>query len=219
MIHPNTELRFINGTIGYGVFATAAIPKGTIVYVKDLLEIEISPTAFSRMTEDYRAIVEKFSYRDQHGIRIISWDHAKYVNHRCDCNTISTGYGFEIALRDIEEDEEITDEYGLFNIPIPMEVHCGCPDCRHVLRPTDIDNYADMWDTWVTGALCRINTVYQPLWKQVDQHTRNRLKAYFAGQQPCPSVRSLKYAQPGTINSHRKEFLWKATDASRPGLI
>ena len=38
MIHPNTRLGFVNEEIGYGVFATALIPKGTIVYVKDDLE-------------------------------------------------------------------------------------------------------------------------------------------------------------------------------------
>ncbi|MHC5084588.1 MAG: SET domain-containing protein, partial [Planctomycetota bacterium] len=34
MIHPDTELRKVNETIGYGVFATRHIPKGTILYVK-----------------------------------------------------------------------------------------------------------------------------------------------------------------------------------------
>ena len=32
MIHPSTELRFINDEIGYGVVATRFIPKGTIVW-------------------------------------------------------------------------------------------------------------------------------------------------------------------------------------------
>ena len=43
MIHPNTELRFINPVVGYGVFATDFIPEGTITYVKDSLELEVSP--------------------------------------------------------------------------------------------------------------------------------------------------------------------------------
>ena len=42
MIHPKTELRFVNDDIGYGVFATEFIPKGTILYVKDELEIKVS---------------------------------------------------------------------------------------------------------------------------------------------------------------------------------
>ena len=46
MIHPNTKIEYINVQIGYGVFATHFIPKGTIVYVKDSLELEITHTSF-----------------------------------------------------------------------------------------------------------------------------------------------------------------------------
>ena len=38
MIHPKTTLRFINEEVGYGLYATEFIPKGTITYVKDSLE-------------------------------------------------------------------------------------------------------------------------------------------------------------------------------------
>lgn len=41
MIHSDTELKFVNPQVGYGVFATALIPQGTIVYVMDSLEISI----------------------------------------------------------------------------------------------------------------------------------------------------------------------------------
>lgn len=201
MIHPNTELQFINETIGQGVFATAAIPKGTIVYVKDALDIEISPSAFNQLADDFKEIVEKFSYRDQDGVRIVSWDHGKYVNHRCDCNTISTGYGFEIALRDIKAGEEITDEYGLFNIPIPMKVTCGCPDCRGVLKPNDIDVYGDVWDVRIAEALSNLSHVYQPLWKMLDSETKAQLRGYFSGKRPYLSVRCLKYVPKRNVRS------------------
>ena len=42
MIHPHTRIHFINEEMGYGVFATQFIPKGTITYVKDSLELEIT---------------------------------------------------------------------------------------------------------------------------------------------------------------------------------
>jgi hypothetical protein len=201
VIHPHTELKFISEAIGYGVFSTAAIPKGTIVFVKDPLDIEIYPSAFNKLADDFKQIVDKFSYRDQDGIRIVSWDHGKYVNHRCDCNTMSTGYGFEIALRDIKAGEEITDEYGLFNIPIPMEVTCGCPDCRGVLRPNDIDIYGDAWDERIAEALSDLNHVYQPLWKLLDSETKAQLKGYFAGKRPYLSVRCLKYVPKKNVRS------------------
>ena len=196
MIHPNTELKFVSDEIGYGVFATAPIVRGTIVYVKDSLEIELTQRQFNKLDDIHRQIAEKYSYIDHRGVRIISWDHAKYVNHRCDCNTISTGYGFEIALRDIRVGEEITDEYGLFNIPFVMPVHCGCPDCRKMLLPTDIDEYHARWDGWVQEALQHMTRVDQPLWDLLDAETQNELQQYLQDRQSYRSVATLKWQKP-----------------------
>jgi hypothetical protein len=136
MIHPDTELRLVSEAIGYDVFATQPIPRGTVTYVKDGLEIELTSRQFERLDEVHRQIVDKYSCIDPRGKRIVSWDHARYVNHRCVCNTISTGCGFEIANRDIAAGEEITDEYGLFNLQAPMAVDCGCNNRRKLLHPT-----------------------------------------------------------------------------------
>lgn len=199
MIHPDTELRFVSDEIGYGVFATAPIPKGTIVYVKDELEIEISRYKFRKLDPDYRNIVEKFSYIDERGMRIISWDHAKYVNHKCECNSMSTGYGFEIAIRDIESDEEITDEYGLFNIPYAVDINCGCNDCRKTLLPTDIDQFARTWDRKVENALQYVDAVNQPLWDIMDKVTSSEIKLYLAGQGEYRSVSTLKFMPQNNV--------------------
>ena len=77
MIHPNTTLRYISDDIGYGVFATAHIPEGTIVYVKDSLELVLTPTDYLLHGSAMREVIEKYSYMDEHGNRIISWDFAK----------------------------------------------------------------------------------------------------------------------------------------------
>jgi hypothetical protein len=45
MQHPDTELKFVNSQVGYGVFATAFIPLGTIVYARCELDIAILPTS------------------------------------------------------------------------------------------------------------------------------------------------------------------------------
>ena len=42
MIHPKTELQFINKEIGYGVVATEFIPAGTITWVLDKLDREFT---------------------------------------------------------------------------------------------------------------------------------------------------------------------------------
>jgi len=146
MIHPSTVLKFIDEQKGYGVFATEFIPKGTITYVKDPLEIEISMEHYNTLDKTMQEQVEKYSYIDERGTRIISWDFAKYVNHCCNCNTMSTGYGFEIAIRDIFPGEELTDEYGLFNLTQEMTLCCSEKNCRQILKPEDFDVSGPVWD-------------------------------------------------------------------------
>lgn len=197
MIHPNTEVRFVNKTIGHGVFATARIPKGTITFVQDPLDIKITPAGFAALDKHSQEIVEKYSFIDPQGIRIVSWDNAKYVNHSCDCNTMSTGYGFEIAIRDIEKGEELTDEYGLFNIPVEIPISCGCKNCRRALKPTDIETYHPIWDGLVKDALARLKKVkHQPLWHILDLETRTSLINYLEGRAEYRSVLTLKHNLP-----------------------
>lgn len=192
MIHPNTELRYVNPKIGYGIFATEFIPKGTIVYVKDLLDIEFSEQQFNELDISYKKIVDKYSYIDQNGIRILSWDHAKYINHSCDCNTISTGYGFEIAIKDINQNDEITDDYGLFNLPQMEQIECECINCRGVLHPSDFTNYSEEWDQKVLNVIFNIQKVNQPLWKYIDSDTKYELISFLDGQNEYKSVTALK---------------------------
>lgn len=193
MIHPKTELRHISDTVGYGVFATDLIPEGTIVYVKDSLEIVVSPTDYLLHSEDVQDIIEKYSYIDQSGNRIVSWDFAKYVNHCCSCNTISTGYGFEIAIRDIEAGEQITDEYGIFNLEYEMTLICGKPGCRKVIKPSDFDNYYEDWDRKVKRSIPKLFKVDQPLMPFIDLETRQELDVFYKSPESYKSVYSLKF--------------------------
>ena len=56
MIHPNTELRFINKEVGYGVVATKPIPAGTITWVLDKLDRTFTPDEFQK----YGTILSKY---------------------------------------------------------------------------------------------------------------------------------------------------------------
>lgn len=192
MIHPNTEIKYINDTVGYGVFAKELIPEGTIVYVKDSLEIVISPDQYSIYSPEMQAVIEKYSYKDQHGDRIISWDFAKYVNHCCNCNTISTGYGFEIAIRDIFPGEQITDEYGIFNLDDDFPVVCGESSCRKKVSPTDFDTYYEAWDTKIRKSFSKFKEVEQPLLPLVDKATKTDLEEFFHDPSRYKSVYELK---------------------------
>ncbi|MBK7409989.1 MAG: SET domain-containing protein [Saprospirales bacterium] len=193
MIHPHTCIRHIDDVIGYGVFATQFLPKGTIVYVKDELEIDLSPEHYQSLPLTFRETVDKYSYIDEKGHRIVSWDFAKYVNHCCNCNTMSTGYGFEIAIRDIQEGEEITDEYGLFNMETEMYVDCKQANCRRRIMASDIDTYHAQWDEKVFGALLRLDQVEQMLWPILSAEMQHALAKFKQDPSQYLSVHQLKW--------------------------
>jgi hypothetical protein len=192
MIHPNTVLKFVSETIGYGVYATRDIPEGSIVYVKDSLELIITPTDYLLHTPQMKEVVDKYSYIDEKGNRIISWDFAKYVNHCCNCNTISTGYGFEIAIRDIKAGEQITDEYGIFNLDQEMTLVCGEQHCRKIIKPEDFDIYYGDWDAKIKKSISKLFEVDQPLMPFVEENTRKELDDFFTNPERYKSVYSLR---------------------------
>ena len=202
MIHPHTKLVFINDEIGYGVFATHFLPKGTITYVKDTMEIEVSSAEFRQHSPAMQEQIEKYSYIDERGVRIISWDFAKYVNHCCHCNTMSTGYGFEIAIRDINPGEEITDEYGMFNMEQPMTLSCKYADCRGRVCREDFDALHPVWDAQVRPALEGMYGVLQPLLPFVDEETLTELDDALAGQTDFRSVYRLKHLASNGVLTH-----------------
>jgi uncharacterized protein len=201
MIHPHVKLVYINDIVGYGVFATQLIPKGTITYVKDILEIDITQEQFENHTGEMQRLIEKYSYIDPHGNRVISWDFGKYVNHCCNSNTMSTGYGFEIAIRDIQPGEQITDEYGIFNLPEDMEVVCEKPGCRNVIRNADFDHLYPMWDDKIKPALEQLFSVEQPLLPFLDDPTSKEIKEFFVDQTNYKSVYNLKIKPEVVVKS------------------
>lgn len=192
MIHPSTELRHIDAELGYGVFATARLPKGTITYVWDPLEIEISPDDPSLQEPALREAIERYSYIDPRGVRIVSWDHAKYVNHCCQSNTMSTAYGFEIAVRDIEPGEQITDEYGMFNLREPMKLRCSGSLCRGEVQAADLDRFSSVWDEQIKAALELVELVPQPLWPLIDPASAVEVERYARWGEGYRSVRELR---------------------------
>jgi hypothetical protein len=199
MIHPDTEVRFVSEHIGRGVFATAPIPRGTIIYVRDPLETRLAPSQFNALDAEHKQIAEKYSYIDAEGHMVMSWDHAKFMNHCCECNTIGTGYGFEIAIRDIQAGEELTSEYGVLNLQLEYEIGCGCVGCRSVLRRTDIDVHHPQWDQWIVAALKRVRDVPQPLWSIMDAATRAEVERYLAGGGSYRSVLTRKWHKPDQV--------------------
>ena len=194
MLHPDTMLGSVSPEIGVGIFATAFIPKGTVIYIKDPLEIEIDPDDARLKDPAMRLLIDRYSYMEANGARVLSWDLAKYMNHSCDANSISTGYGFEIAVRDIEAGEEITDDYGLLNIEQDMTCHCGAQNCRGWIRHDDIERHAAAWDAMGAEALASYYYVAQPLKPLMDRTTAKKLQRYLDTGNGFLSVSQLRLA-------------------------
>ncbi|MCB0347119.1 MAG: SET domain-containing protein [Bdellovibrionales bacterium] len=188
MMHPDTTFHEVNDIVGLGVFATKAIPRGTMTYVFDKLEIVVTKDEFEKLDENYQPLVQKYSFLDSSGNRIVSWDHGKYVNHCCFPNTLNTGYGFEIAIRDIAEGEQLTDDYGMFNLRKELTVCCEKENCRQKVTCNDWDELTEVWDREVKRALKLYQSVRQPLECLMSPEAREELYRYLGTGEDYRSV-------------------------------
>ncbi|MEZ4883513.1 MAG: SET domain-containing protein [Chitinophagales bacterium] len=193
MIHPQTSLRYINDVVGYGVFAKAFIPKGTVIQAHDALEIEIPEVVYEQYDASIKQYAQKYAYINAEGTRVVSWDFAKYTNHCCDSNTLCTGYGFDLVIRDIEEGEEITCEYGPLNVETEMPLECARPGCRGLYSPTDFEKYHSVWDEKIKNALVHFREVEQPLLVFLEVKTLGQIGDFLMDNHQYQSVTNLKW--------------------------
>lgn len=162
VIHPHTELRPADARVGYGVFATRFIPRGTITWVHDVLDQTFSPEAVARLAPLHRQALERFAYLEPTGAYVLCWDHARYNNHACrpTCRTVGD---FDIVVRDIGPGEELTIEYAVVNVWAPFACACGDSTCRGTVRRSDVDAFGDAWDAEARDAARLVARVEQPL--------------------------------------------------------
>jgi uncharacterized protein len=200
MIHPHTELRYINDTIGYGVVATKFIPRGTITWAKDRLDRSFSTEEIEKYEPVYREILEKYCYRDNQGRFILCWDISRYVNHSFNSSCLSTPYDFEIAVRDIYPGEELTDDYGYLNVTEPFEcVPEPGTDRTHVM-PDDLLKYHGLWDSKIQEAMADFNNVEQPLKMFLEKDIQEKTEKIASGEAKMDSILSC-YFDPEKVRS------------------
>jgi hypothetical protein len=179
MLHPDTELRFINSKIGFGVFATRPIPRGSITWVQDELDRVLTAEKLRQLGPSYAATLAKYSYLSGRGEYILCWDLARYINHSCSPSCLSGGYNFELAVRDIDVGEELTDDYATLNLSESFQCLCGTPGCRGTVGQDDVYALADEWDDAVREAFPWIAKTPQPLWQLVEE--KREVDAALAG--------------------------------------
>lgn len=163
MIHPSSELRFIDDVVGHGVFATTFIPRGTFLWVLDPLDRILSEDDVRALPAPMKAQVERYAYVGPNGEYIFCWDAGRYMNHGCEPASRGVGDAFEIAVRDIQPGDQLTCEYGTLNLSSTFACRCGSPSCRGTVGADDLERLADAWDAEAQAAFELAGDVPQPL--------------------------------------------------------
>jgi hypothetical protein len=161
MIHPDMELKYVDPEIGFGVFATRFIARGTLVWVSDDLDQVLTPQRVSGLDRERQALVDRYAYRDAAGNHVLRWDLARYINHSFKPSSVGTAYGLDLALRDIFPGEELTCDYGTMNLSLPFCTRAD-PESPEA-RARELLAHAAHYDALALAALEDYEDVPQPL--------------------------------------------------------
>jgi hypothetical protein len=193
MLHPDTQLKFISPEVGYGIVATKLIPKGTITWILDPLDQVFTQEQIRKMHPHFQEILDKYSYRERNGDYVLCWDHAKYINHSFNSSCISTVYDFELAVRDIQPGEELTDDYGYLNLSEPFACQPEPNTTRTMVMPDDLLYFHEEWDVKLKNAFKNFSRVKQPFLELIDAKYKEKVLQVAAGRTEMDSILNLYY--------------------------
>ena len=191
MMHPDTEIQFVSEQVGVGVFATKLIPKGTIVWIKDELDLRLTEEFIESLGELQKADVYKYAYLESDGIYVLHWDHAKYMNHSFNPNCVDTAYNFQMAARDIQPGEQLTCDYGTLGDDEEFECIPEEGTSRTKVTANDYLTYFEEWDEMARETFKYFNAVEQPLKYLIDKQYVNKVNAVANGEALMDSILKL----------------------------
>lgn len=137
MLHPDIILKSSHIS-GKGLFSKSKIPRGTIVF-KRKNDVRIyTKEQYYKLSKKYRDRLGDFPYEDNNDSIIHHLDNTKYGNHSCEPTVTGIPYGdaeIEIAIKDIEPNQEITWDYGIImpSWQKPFKCSCGSKNCRGII--------------------------------------------------------------------------------------
>lgn len=112
---------------GIGLFADQFIPKNTVVWKFEKgFDIELSKEHFAKLSKPAQEQVLNYCYFDsKKNMYVICGDDARFFNHSDNPNVSSSPYDAQpdIALRDIEIGEELTQNYKNFDGNVGEKLH------------------------------------------------------------------------------------------------
>jgi hypothetical protein len=140
-LHPDIEVRR-SRIEGRGLFATAAIRRGTVV--ARLRGREVSTAELERLIAEAdanpaAAYVDTIGLGEDTHLILAQDSNVHYGNHSCDPNLWHVGPVTLAARRDVAAGEEVTVDYGTQATVTGWSMPCACgsPLCRHVVTGAD----------------------------------------------------------------------------------
>jgi SET domain-containing protein len=113
---------------GRGVFAARDIQAGEVIIDWNECSQILTEEEVEKLPLDERRCVSFIE-----GRYTLFKPPACWVNHSCAANTRGAN-GHDVAVRDIQQGEEITVDYVLENVPsLSLHCNCGSPNCRGFL--------------------------------------------------------------------------------------
>lgn len=201
MMHPHTELRYINESIGVGVFATRFIPKGTITWALDDMDQLLSEQEVAALDEARREQVLKYSFRNQNGTYILCWDIGRFINHSFRANCVGTAYDIQLAARDIHPGEELRDDYGILNMDEPFDCFPEEGSARMRVLPDDLLTCYEQWDAEATEAFRSFAQVEQPLAHLIQPQFAEKIDRIAKLGEPIDSIIATHFDRTGQFSS------------------
>ncbi|GHT06936.1 SET domain-containing protein-lysine N-methyltransferase [Bacteroidia bacterium] len=150
---------------GKGAFAKEKICKGEVVAVKggrilnrkEMVNLDILGTIDSYWPLDDNYFLAALNPEESESIKV-------YINHSCEPNCGLKGQIVCVAMRDIQENEEVTFDYAMLdNESYQFECHCGATDCRNIItgfdwkKPKLQEKYGNYFALYLMEKICDDN--------------------------------------------------------------
>jgi len=163
MIHPDTELVYIGEHVGRGVRATKPIPRGTVVWARDVFDLVYTPDEIARFSPAHRALLQTHGYRMLDGRTVLCADAGRFINHSCDPSIRGINDDVMVAIRDLDIGDEITCDYAECHLLEPLLCRCGSTGCRGVVGEGDLYRYAGDWIADISAVVGLAAQIEQPV--------------------------------------------------------
>ncbi len=134
-----------NSIAGYGIYAKRLIKQGERLYKGEERPTRIVSKAWvdKNWNETEQLKFRQYAY-PLGGDKYAIWDEEPHEwspqNHSCDANCAMEGLNM-VAVREIQQDEELTLDYAYFldKTMEPFQCNCGAKNCRGVIKGTAVD--------------------------------------------------------------------------------